>query len=68
VIDATFDTRKNKELPPHIFHGKCQSNEVTIVINQPNTDSAKAEVLSVRARYFTVRQEYDEEIKLLNMV
>ena len=65
VIVATFDTTQRKESHPHIFHGKYQSNEVTIVINRPKADHAKAEILVAQATYSERHQKYDDQIKLL---
>ena len=65
VIVATFDTTQRKESHPQIFHGKYQSKKVTIVINRPKTDQAKAEILVAQATYSGRHQKYDDQIKLL---
>lgn len=65
VIEATFDTTQRKELHPHIFHGKYRSNGVIVVINKPEGDHVKAEVLVAQATYSGRHQKYDDQIKLL---
>jgi len=42
MIQATFDTTDKWESHPKIFHGKYLSNEVNLVINQPQRDTVRA--------------------------
>jgi hypothetical protein len=65
VIEATLNTTKLKGAHPQIFHENYQSNEVSIVINRPKTDQAKAEILIAQATYSGRHQKYDDKIKLL---
>jgi len=65
LIKAMFDTMKEKKLDSKILRWKSESNEVTIVINQPITDAAKADVLSGRAQYLGRTGKYADERKLL---
>lgn len=66
VIQAVYDTSKKQYSDPDIFKGTLQSNEVIIIVNEPEGDEAKAEIFVLQAGYNIRQKKYDLAVKLLN--